>query len=404
MIPADLAARLRLLTEASFFETEPPVPGLQRARAIQAQLPDLLPGQRFTAALQRTLPDGTFQAIVAGRQITLALPHSAKAGDTLELVVTHSTPRAVFAQLADAGATGAARPELSPTGRLISFLLTGQPAAEPARLAEGRPLLNTPPANGAVFAPVLRQALAQSGLFYEAQQARWLAGKVDTAALLSQPQGQLGMAGRPLPGGMLPQGGLPGQPATAGTAAGTPQGPASAASTAGTSQTQGAASLTQARAAGAVPAVNGPERSSAQTASQIDNTQPARLAPIPERVLPVVHQQLDALATQQYVWHGQAWPGQHMELSIEDPSEGEGDGSGDGREWHTTLRLSLPRLGGVDAHLYLGAAGLALRLQADDADAAQALLDGRAALEEALEAAGIALTGMAVELRDVSAG
>ena len=37
MIPADLATRLRLINEASFFNTEPPVAGLQRAREIEAQ-------------------------------------------------------------------------------------------------------------------------------------------------------------------------------------------------------------------------------------------------------------------------------------------------------------------------------------------------------------------------------
>ncbi|TMW75913.1 hypothetical protein FG147_04600, partial [Thauera sp. UPWRP] len=51
MIPADLAARLRTLTEASFFETEPPVPGLQRAREIQSRLPELVPGQSGRAGL-----------------------------------------------------------------------------------------------------------------------------------------------------------------------------------------------------------------------------------------------------------------------------------------------------------------------------------------------------------------
>lgn len=97
MIPADLASRLRLLNEASFFNTEPPVPGLQRAREIQSQLPDLVPGQRFFATLQRTLPDGTFRAVVAGQQMTLALNTAAQSGDTLELEVSQVTPRAVFA-------------------------------------------------------------------------------------------------------------------------------------------------------------------------------------------------------------------------------------------------------------------------------------------------------------------
>ncbi|MBC9070825.1 flagellar hook-length control protein FliK [Thauera sp. CAU 1555] len=383
MIPADLAARLRLLTEASFFETEPPVPGLQRAREIQAQLPELLPGQRFTAALQRALPDGSFQAIVAGRQITLALPHAANAGDTLELVVTQTTPRAVFAQLADPPATAGAnitRPELSPAGRLISFLLTGQPAAEPAALAGGKPLLSAPPANGAALAPILRQALAQSGMFYEAHQSRWLAGKVDTASLLGEPQGQQAAAR-----GASPQAtGAPAQAqAQQAAAAGTP------------------AQAAGARAAAAAMPAGGAERA-ASAAPQAEATAAGRVPAVPERILPVVHQQLDALATQQYVWHGQAWPGQHIEWRIEDPGDGEGDGSGDAREWHTSLHLTLPRLGGVDAHLYLGASGLALRMQADDPDAAQALQDGRPALESALEAIGVPLTGMVVEVPDAA--
>lgn len=377
MIPADLAARLRLLTEASFFETEPPVPGLQRAREIQARLPEFLPGQRFTAALQRALPDGTFQAVVAGRQITLSLPHSAKAGDTLELVVTQTTPKAVFAELANqAAADNPSRPNLSPTGRLISFLLTGQPTAQPASLAAGKPLLNAPPAGGAALAPMLRQALAQSGMFYESHQMRWLSGKLDTASLLAEPQGQTGT------------------PRNAAQA--THGGPAStAAGQAGTAQ----AAATGASRGGPAGSI---ERAGLPAASQAESANPAtRASPIPERILPVVHQQLDALATQQYVWHGQAWPGQAIEWRIDDPGgEGEGDGGGDGKEWHTSLRLTLPRLGGVEAHLYLGAAGLALRMQAEDATAAEALQAGRPALESALEAIGLSLTGMVVELQD----
>ncbi|HNB06266.1 MAG TPA: flagellar hook-length control protein FliK, partial [Thauera aminoaromatica] len=198
MIPSDLAARLRTLTEASFFETEPPVPGLQRAREIQARLPELVPGQRFLATLQRTLPDGSFRAVVAGQQMTLALDGSAKAGDTLELEVTQLTPRTVFARVvggeAATTAGASAQPALSQTGRLISFLLTGQPVPSPASLAGNRPLLDAPPTAGSQLVPVLRQALGQSGLFYESHQVQWVLGKLETAALLREPQGQAGGA------------------------------------------------------------------------------------------------------------------------------------------------------------------------------------------------------------------
>jgi hypothetical protein len=260
MIPADLAARLRLINEASFFNTEPPVAGLQRAREIQAQLPELVPGQRFFATLQRTLPDGTFRAIVAGQQMTLSLNTAAKSGDTLELEVAQVTPRAVFARIVGAetaaNANASAQPALSQTGRLISFLLTGQPTPQPASLAANQPLLASPPTSGAQLAPLLRQALGQSGMFYESHQAQWVMGARDTASLMREPQAQA---------------------ATAQTAAGRPTGtPAPA-----TPTPSAAAPGAQAAAAEAG------EQASAASRAAVDEAAPVRANPIPERLLPL---------------------------------------------------------------------------------------------------------------------
>jgi hypothetical protein len=415
MIPADLAARLRTLTEASFFETEPPVPGLQRAREIQSRLPELVPGQRFFATLQRTLPDGSFRAVVAGQQMTLALDGAAKSGDTLELEVTQLTPRTVFARVVGgetattAGAS--AQPALSQTGKLISFLLTGQPAPSAASLAGNRPLLSAPPTSGSQLVPVLRQALGQSGLFYESHQVQWVLGKLDTAALLREPQGQTG--GANAAGG--------GAGANAGAAAGTAAGGSVAA---GTGTTAGAAAASTSVAAGQGPGtpVDAAARTAESTASRaitetdasrsaastaraaLDETAAPRPGAIPERLMPVVHQQLDALATQQYVWQGQAWPGQRFEWWIEDPQR-EGEHAGDEPEnaWNTTLRLTLPRLGGVEARLHLTPAGVALRLVADDTATLQTLDGGAAALASALEAANLKLTGLVIEPRAAQA-
>ena len=239
MIPADLASRLRMLTEASFFSGEPTVAPLARVKAISEQLPAFVPGQRIVATLQTAQPGNTYRARIADHDFTLALPQAANAGDTLELVVSHVTPRAVFATLAEptaAPGTGSATaPALSQAGRLISFLLTGQPAAQTAALNGGQPMLaSAPQASGdsVVLANRLGAALGQSGLFYESHQARWLAGKLDTAALLQEPQNRSAPT-------------LPAQPAEG------------SAATAARGLTEG-------------------------------------LAPIPERLLPVVHQQLDA--------------------------------------------------------------------------------------------------------------
>ncbi|MDR2030774.1 MAG: flagellar hook-length control protein FliK [Azoarcus sp.] len=443
MIPADLAARLRFLHEASLFETSPPVAGLQRTRELQSQLQELVPGRRFFATLQRTLPDGTFRALVAGQQITLSLNASAKPGDTLELVATSVTPRMVLARPVGAE-SAAARPTLSPTGQLISFLLTGQPAAAPATLANNQPLFSAAPANagashagasaggnaadvgagtgvntntGAVtsagaasagagahiaastqLAPLLRQALVQSGLFYEAHQAQWLAGKIDLAALLREPQARQALPGQAAAGG-----------AGASPAASSGAGATTALSSPAAAMEQATASVAASRTEGAVSRVGAVAREAAR-----EEEPPAlragperaaenalRVGPVAERLLPIVHQQLEALASQQYVWHGMAWPGQAFEWIIEDPrGEGHGEEGKSGEGWNTTLRLSLPRLGGIEAHVHLNAGGVALRLQVGDTASAAVLETRCDELAEALAAAGVPLTGIAVEHRN----
>lgn len=369
MIPSDLAARLRMLAEASFFDSEPPVQGTARVREIQARLPQLMPGQQFTAHITRALPDNTFQAVVAGKEYTLALNQSAKPGDTLDLVVTRQTANAVFARPVGDAPPGAgaeaSRPSLSPTGRLISFLLTGQPAPQPAALAGGKPLLNAPPANGAQLAPLLRQALSQSGLFYESHLSQWLAGKVSTDALQREPQGQ--------------------------------QPPQRAFSAPG-NETAAAPRVSPSPMAGSGNAANvgaeaRPERA-AEAAQQL------RVPVVAERLMPVVHQQLEAMASQQYVLLGQAWPGQRFEWEIDDPQgEGREDGETEEPAWNSTLRLVMPRLGELEARLHLTRAGVAIRMIAGDEATAALLEQGRQRLDEALEAADVPLTGFVSETK-----
>ncbi len=386
MIPSDLAARLRMLTEASFFDSEPPVSGTARVREIQARLPKLLPGERFTATLTRPLPDGTFQAIVAGKSYTLALNTSAKAGDTLELVVVRNSAKALVAQHAatpsglagefDAAGPGA-KPNLSATGRLIGYLLTGQPPSRPASLAGGVPLLHVAPTPGAAatLAPALRQALARSGLFYESHQLQWLAGKRDAASLRLEPQGQLQMPAV-----------SPG--ATSGT-------PASGTPFAGAA-TPGSAPGLSGTSAHTAADPSSPSPGNEARGAAIDNL--PRPFAIPERLMPIVQQQLDAMGTQHYVWQGQAWPGQDIEWEIDDPGGREqSPGDESTSRWTTRLRLTLPQLGAVEAQLVLSPAGVAMRLVTDDASSATQLRTARERLDGALAASNVPLIGFTVE-------
>lgn len=336
MIPSDFISRLKLLTEASL-QPVAPVPAVPKPRQ------EFAAGQRFSAQIQNPLPDGTFRALVEGRSVTLSLPHSAKAGDTLELVVTRNSPTVVFAQLA--GTAEATTPTLSRAALLISTLLTGRGAVQQNGTPAGTaPVLPAPPQDAAELAPQLARAIAQSGLFYESHQAQWVSGRLPLEALRQEPQAQ--------------------HSASRGAAA-----EAAPAEPRGTATAQAAA-----------------------TASR------GGIQSIPEPLMPLVHQQLDTLATHQLLWQGQVWPGQTMQWEIDEPLQREGGGAdGEQREWRTRLRLTLPRLGNVTAELALSPAGVALRLSAAEPATADDLRQGHGALAEALGRAGVPLTALRVD-------
>ncbi len=94
--------------------------------------------------------------------------------------------------LAEAGAS------LSATGRLLGALAQDaarSPIALP--LTSSAPVLSAPPADSRQLPALLRDAITQSGLFYESHQAQWVAGKRTLAQLLQEPQGRLYLDSRP---------------------------------------------------------------------------------------------------------------------------------------------------------------------------------------------------------------
>lgn len=404
LIPTDVGIRMRMQTES---QLQPLAP----VREIQPDLPDLRQGQTFSARIQQVMPDNTYRALVAGKEVTLSLPQSAKAGDSLELVVVDRSPKAVIAQLATppelkpgvaftaliqealpestyralvgdktvslkldvpakagdhleltvidrssrlveahvlgpAGAKGAATQypftSLSPAAQLIGKLLLGDgqtPAA--AALNGGQPILSAPPGSGAELAPRLAQAVSESGLFYEAHQSQWLAGKLSAETLLKEPQGQQSLALTASPG-----------------------------------QTEAASGkVAEAAAAAAKPFVA--ER-------------------IPDALQPLVQQQLDTAATQRMLWHGEVWPQQTMEWEIQRDAPERGGEPQEIDAWSTRLALTTPRLGRVEASLQLAADTLRITIDAADTAAAENLRQGAAALHAALEAAGVTMVSFQV--------
>lgn len=345
MIPTDLAARLRLLTESVVNPVSP-------VHEVSADLPELPVGQRFIARVESAQPDGTFRALVAGRSLSLALPQSARPGDTLDLVVAARTPRLIIAESADdsvvrqsSAAPSVPAPALSRAGQIISRLLHGEGhAPRPAMIARAAPLLSEPPLQAARLAPVLQQVIAESGLFYESHQAQWIAARYPAEALAREPQSRLARTQR-----------------ATDAAAASPAAP-----------TEEAAEMRAAR--GAEPAsVRSPAATSPDLSVELQS---------------LVQQQLDAAATQHIVWRGEIWPGHVMQWEI--AAEGQGHDTSEGEtaeQWTTSLALTLPSLGEVNVLLSLTPAKVSLGVTASEG--AAILKKGLGELAASFAAAGL---------------
>lgn len=353
LIPPDAGVRMRLPGDGPLLPTAP-------IAGIPSDLPDLQAGQVFTARIQEILPENTYRALVAGKTLTLALPEGAEAGDVLELVVVDRSGKAILARPVPenvAGAEAYKHTTLSPTAQLIGQLLSEEPGTQAMPLNRGQPLLNAPPASAAPLAAALQKAVEGSGLFYEAHQAQWVAGKRPLETLLQEPQGQ-----RSEPNVE--------QLATRVRTA------------EGSNSTVQSALLRQ--AADAAPNI----RSASDTAQAVVRNETQT---IPVELRPLVHQQLEAAANQRLIWHGEAWPGQRMDWEVEEDRQQPARSTEEVQPWLTTLRLTTPRLGSVEARLRISGNSLQINLSTPVGASAADMRDELPALTEALTAAGISL-------------
>jgi hypothetical protein len=259
----------------------------------------------------------------------------------------------------------------------------------------------------AELAAALEQTVNESGLFYESHLAEWLSGGYPADALANEPQTRL--AGQTLQ--------LPldwGQSSADSNAGGTPAWLAS-----GGAGTGGAGWLPH-ELPPQFSLPTGPHAGAASdgaawrgaSASGFDDTQAARTGtPTPDlrasiaaslhpATIPLVRQQLDVLATQQFRWTGEVWPGAKLDWTIEPERErrnrpGDADEADAQQRWRTRVTLALPTLGTVDADLVLTGSQLVVRVQASPGGAAR-LVSGGAAFGRRLQAAGIELAGLQI--------
>lgn len=382
MIPADVASRLQLPADAA-------VTRAPNAQQVSDVLSELVPGQRVLAAIQSMLPNGAYRALINQRDVTLALPFSAKAGDSLELEVVENGGKMALALVARtaaktettaSGERPAVETTFSRTGNFIASLLaksdSGEPA-KPAQLNANQPISLAPPTKGADLVPLLKQAITQSGMFYESHQSQWVGSRLPTDALLSQPQGRLS----------------PGLPPRSREAL--------AAENANNTGPANSATVTvlaskAERQTGSAEAQAATSNAATQSAALRAATMPGQL--VAPDLMPLVQQQLEALASQTYVWQGQAWPGQSMQWEIIEENGGKKGGNNEQEQapWQTRLILTMPQLGEVRAGLRIVAGEMTLSLSTQSNEAAMQLANGGDALRNQLEAAGLKLGGFTV--------
>jgi hypothetical protein len=351
------------------------------------------------------------------------------------------------------------RESLSSAARAILAVMEG---AEPQPVKPGTPLLPAPPAAGSMqaAAAALANAVGQSGLFYESHLAQWVSGARPLSTILQEPQ-----AGVPRPASQTasgqPSAAQPQASASArltynGSASGdvprisappllpasqvlaealaSPRNPRVAHSHVPSEQgvRQGTGSTAvyshdadtpaqrpstgmlatqayQATADAARPAAAEPMAAHAARTGDTDSiaSEAARqAAPAGPAIHPategVVRQQLELLATQQFRFAGEAWPGAAMEWDIRrtDP-DANGLGPDDTiRPWSSRIRLQLPSLGTVEALLTLGPTGLEARVATGETDTAARLIAARPLLRSRLEAQGIPLQRLNIQTQD----
>lgn len=329
------------------------------------ELVPFVPGERYTAKVQQEISQGRFLVVIQDQKLDLNLPRSTQAGQNVELRFVSSDPRLTFV-LAEANASAATTPagvNLSDSARYLNALLdkvksiATQAAAMPERFNATqkieRPILASPGTSVAELSLALKQTISQSGLFYEAHQAQWVAGERPLQELLREPQGKLAE-----PRALL---------------------------AAQTSNSNPAVALPQSLKSDALLTDLNLIKSATSQSGE----------PVHAQTAPIVQQQLEVLDTRQVIWQGQVWTGQDMRWQIEErPAREETENA---REWQTRLDLNLPNLGELNAVLKISPQGaISIALHAHSETAAQTLEAASGSLSGAMERAGLHLTQLNV--------
>lgn len=356
MIPNDVLTQLQSLIRTS-------APPLLEVSEHPTEMPQWVPGQKLTATVLATLPNGRFQVLVSDMFLDMNLPKNTQPGQNIELTFISSQPRLTFALSKDLemAAQSQSNVKLSDTARFLGGLLerlSTMKTDESAPMAKMAPLIAGEPANTKELAQVLHGAISKSGLFYESHQAQWVAGQRPLSELLQEPQGRLSSS--------------PMMPKEAG------------------GQTVPLGHNTQDN-----PKLPVGNENLQHLATKPSGTMEEKVHP---QTLPLVQQQIETLDSRQMVWQGQVWPQQSMRWEIEERAARDGEGE-EFPVWQTRLRLQMPNLGDVTAILAFAPQGIKIDIDVAEDATGTLMRASQPELGQAFDRAGLKLTGMAVHAK-----
>ncbi|HET6421071.1 MAG TPA: flagellar hook-length control protein FliK [Geobacteraceae bacterium] len=314
----------------------------------------LAPGQTLQAEVLAALPNNRFLARIAGELFGIEIPIIVQPGETLEMTYVTGEPRPTFS-LSISGSSGTST-RISDVGKWLSQLASdNQPKEQTAVLPRRDFILDGPPEDAGALANQLREALSQSGVFYESHLMQCFLGERQIRDLLREPQGKLSQITKGNPKTDSPD------------------------SRAAAGEEEAASHLTEddlpRLTAGCKPFGPG------------DYVHPSAMA--------LVKEQLQTVSTGIFAWHGQVWPEQQMDWTVCEREAQNGESTD--KEWETTLNLALPNMGGISSVLRLKKDGLHLSITTDRKASADSMRDERDNLAQAMAEAGVKLMEMVIE-------
>ena len=313
------------------------------ASVVPAKLPPLMLGEQVSAQVVDSKDNGQqLSVLIKNSLFNLIVPQGMTvSGNTLSLKVATLAPTLSFAlqeQTTEAAQDGSVDVQLSPASKYLTGMLqTSKPSLPAADLTLDA--AKQPPAD---VAQTLKNNVSQSGLFYESHLKEWLDGRHNLSQVQQEPQSRL------------------------------------------------LSKLNEGLA-------SNDSRSNTTTSSASTSLSPRTVAP---ELANLVQRQLDIVENQQLQLNGYAWPGQPMQLQIQQEHTNERTGSLGADEmgvWSTSLSLKLPALGGVAARVRLVGQNVQVSFVAEENEASGLIQQHAEQLQSGMAAAGLTLANLVVK-------